>query len=153
MADGFLSPAGEFFEKKEAYHAETARRVLGGDKENLDPVSELIRQGYLALIEFRAPNGTVSLQPDLDYVLGKRDGRLTDAQLEWLEEHQEELSRHQLFTINMDQEGIFRDLILGRVKICPACEQCPVRAERMTWCEGRGEEEPEICQNCEKFEE
>ena len=81
MADGFLSPEGEFFEKTETYHAETARRILGGDQENSEPVSELIRRGYLAMIEFRAPDSRVSLQPDLDYVLGKRDGVLTEIQI------------------------------------------------------------------------
>lgn len=152
MADGFLSPEGEFFEKTETYHAETARRILGGDQENSEPVSELIRRGYLAMIEFRAPDSRVSLQPDLDYVLGKRDGVLTEIQIAWLKEHLEKLSRHQQYTVNMDTTGIFKDLQLGRVKIYPACKECEELAARMAWCEGRREEEPKPCMRCENGE-
>lgn len=151
MADGFLSPEGIFYEKTEAYHGETARRILGGDGKSTDPLSELIRGGYLAMIEFRAPNGSVSLQPDLDYVIGKREGVLTELQREWLERHREELTRHQQYTINMDQSGIFRDVEISNVKMYPACDTCPIKAERMAWCEGRDVEEPQPCRVCDKI--
>lgn len=148
MADGFLSPEGKFYEKTEVYHAETARRILGGDRENPDPVSELIRRGYLALIEFRTPGSTVSLQPDLDYVIGRRGGALTDAQINWLREHTRELSSHQQYTVNMDREGIFRDLELSDIRNYPFCEECPYRRQRMDWCGGKLSEEPGECGGC-----
>lgn len=151
MADGFLSPEGEFFEKTEAYHGETARRILGSGYKDPEPLSELIRRGYLAMIEFRAPNGSVSLQPDLDYVLGKRSGELTEAQIKWLTEHRDELTRHQQYTINMDREGLFRNLEISEVKMFTVCETCPVRGERMAWCEGRDTDEPQDCGICDKI--
>ena len=148
MADGFLSPEGQFYEKKESYHAETARRILGGDRENPDPVSELLRRGYLALIEFRTPDSAVSLQPDLDYVIGRRDGTLTEAQVRWLKEHTPELSNHQQYTINMDQEGIFGDLELSDIRIYPFCGECPHQKIRLEWCGGKLSAEPEECVIC-----
>lgn len=151
MADGFLSPEGKFFEKTEAYHAEAARRILGKDYKGTDPVSELIRQGYLALIEFRAPHGTVSLQPDLDYVLGKRNGQLSEPQKQWLQEHLNELTVHQQYTINMDQDGIFKDLEISNVRLYDACRGCPIRPGRLAWCEGKLPEEPYDCRVCDKI--
>lgn len=53
MADGFLSPDGVFYSKEETYHAETARRILNAGKDVLEPIQELLRQGYIAFIEFR----------------------------------------------------------------------------------------------------
>lgn len=153
MADGFLSPEGEFFEKneKEDFHSMTARRILGPDYSDTDPVSELIRRGYLSLIEFRAPGGLKSIQPDLDYVIGKRSGMLTDAQKEWLELHQDWLTRHQQYTINMDENGIFKDYELNDVKMYLVCDVCPLRDTRKLWCDGRNIKEPDDCGECDKI--
>lgn len=148
MADGFLSPDGIFYEKKEAYHGETARRILGDAGEHPDPVRELIQAGYLAMIEFRAPNGTVSLHPDMDYILARRDGKLTSGQQEWLYRNTASLSRHQQYTVNMAQEGIFRDIVLNGVKTYLACEHCPASRERREWCDGKNPGEPELCSKC-----
>lgn len=153
MADGFLSPDGLFYEKEEAYHAETARRVLGGDMENPDPVRELISRGYIAFIEFRAQDGKVSLQPDLDYVLGKRDGEITDAQMDWINKHVAEISLHQQYTVNMAQDGLFADVQLSNVKMWDYCGQCSHSAKRKSWCFGRGDSEPEACTRCEFIKE
>lgn len=148
MADGFLSPDGIFYEKKEAFHAEAARRILGDTGEHPDPVRELIQAGYLAMIEFRAPNGTVSLQPDMDYILARRDGKLTPQQLEWLKKNTEMLSKHQQYVVNMAREGIFEEIVLNGVKTYMACAHCPASKERQDWCDGKNPEEPALCGKC-----
>lgn len=151
MADGFLSPDGDFFEKNENFHSETARRILGTDYSDTDPISELIRRGYLSLIEFRAPGGTKSTQPDLDYVIGKRAGTLTNPQKEWLQAYQNELTRHQQYTINMDRDGIFRDYELNEIMMYSVCGVCPLENTRRAWCEGRNVKEPADCRICDKI--
>ncbi|MDD3278861.1 MAG: ketopantoate reductase family protein [Lachnospiraceae bacterium] len=152
MADGFLSPEGLFYEKREAYHAETARRVLGGDMNHPDPVRELIARGFIAFIEFRAPDGKVSLQPDLDYVLGKRDGSVTTYQMQWIRKHMDEISQHQQYTINMAREGIFADVHISGVQMYHGCKNCENEKERKEWCLGRTASEPEACSCCQYTE-
>ena len=98
MADGFLSPDGVFYSKEETYHAETARRILNAGKDVLEPIQELLRQGYIAFIEFRNPLAKESLQPDLDYVLCSHGHTLTPEQEEWLEHNQDMISRISFLT-------------------------------------------------------
>lgn len=111
---------------------------------------ELISQGYIAFIEFRAQDGKVSLQPDLDYVLGKRDGTITDAQMEWINSHLEEISRHQPYTVNMAGDGLFGNTQISDVRMWDFCKECEHSDARKEWCFGRAEAEPEACICCEE---
>lgn len=148
MADGFLSPEGVFFPKEETYHAETARRILRAGKDVLEPIQELLRQGYLAFIEFRNPLAKESLQPDLDYVLCSHGHTLTQEQERWLKEHIGEISRRQQYYINKDDSYAFRNLLLSDVTMYERCGQCQEQAERLKWCNAERTDLPELCEKC-----
>lgn len=148
MADGFLSPDGTFFEKEETYHAETARRILKAGSDVLEPIQELLRQGYIAFIEFRNPLAKESLQPDLDYVLCSHSHVLTKAQNAWLQSNKEQISRRQQFYINKDNSYTFQELTLSDVEMYEACEGCDMEPERMKWCNAERAELPEQCEHC-----
>lgn len=148
MADGFLSPDGIFYEKEETYHAETARRILKAGSDVLEPIQELLRQGYLAFIEFRNPLAKESLQPDLDYVLCSHSHVLTGQQKMWLEQNKDQISRRQQFYINKDHSYAFRDLKLSDVEMYGECEGCTAETERMKWCNAERTELPEECRSC-----
>lgn len=151
MADGFLSGDGRFYEKTEAYHAETARRVLGDEHMQVeDPIRELVKQGYIAFIEFRIPGEEhgKSLHPDLDYVICSHSHTVTPSQERWIREHTEEISRRQQYLINSDTEQSFRSLVISDTRLCPECAECPAGKEREKWCGAEIPEEPAECQMC-----
>ena len=152
MADGFLSPDGVFYSKEETYHAETARRILNAGKDVLEPIQELLRQGYIAFNEFRNPLAKESLQPDLDYVLCSHGHTLTPEQEEWLEHNQDMISRRQQYDINKDDSYTFKGLLLSDVVMYERCGQCPEQAERLKWCNAERTEQPELCGTCPYLE-
>lgn len=148
MADGFLAPDGVFYSKEETYHAETARRILNAGKDVLEPIQELLRQGYIAFIEFRNPLAKESLQPDLDYVLCSRGHTLTPEQERWIREHKNEISRRQQYDINRDCTYTFRDLQISDVNMYQQCERCGEQQERIRWCNAERDDLPEMCMKC-----
>ena len=152
MADGFLSPQGVFFPKEETYHAKTARRILNAGKDVLEPIQELLRQGCIAFIEFRSPEATESLQPDLDYVLCAHGHSLTPEQEQWLKEHKSEISRRQQYCINKDDSYAFRELELSDVTMYERCGQCREQDERLKWCNAERRDLPELCKKCPYIE-
>ena len=148
MADGFLSPDGVFYSKEETYHAETARRILNAGKDVLEPIQELLRQGYIAFIEFRNPLAKESLQPDLDYVLCSHGHTLTSEQEEWMKHNLDMISRRQQYYMNKDDSYAFKGLLLSDVVMYERCGQCPEQTERLKWCNAERTEQPELCGKC-----
>ncbi len=113
---------------------------------------ELLRQGYIAFIEFRNPLAKESLQPDLDYVLCSHGHTLTPEQEEWLEHNQDMISRRQQYDINKDDSYTFKGLLLSDVVMYERCGQCPATGGAPEMVQRRADRTAGIVRNMSLFE-